>query len=88
MNNTHDVIDVIAILKEIMQKQLGKTPPADFEKLALSELNLDSLERLTLMVELENRLQVKIDAPWAYELNTVSDLVDALVKLTGDKPRV
>ena len=58
-----------------MQKKLDRIPPANFEKLTLSELNLDSLERLTLMVELENRLQVKIDATWAYELNTVDDLI-------------
>ena len=71
-NKSHDAM---IILREIMQKKLDRIPPANFEKLTLSELNLDSLERLTLMVELENRLQVKIDATWAYELNTVDDLI-------------
>ncbi|MEK6624351.1 MAG: acyl carrier protein [Bdellovibrionota bacterium] len=84
-NKSHDAM---IILREIMQKKLDRIPPANFEKLTLSELNLDSLERLTLMVELENRLQVKIDATWAYELNTVDDLIRAVVRLGGAESHV
>ena len=66
---------------------MDKVAPDNFETLTLSELNLDSLERLTLMVELENTLKVTIDATWAYDLRSVGDLAEALVKL-GDQTRV
>jgi acyl carrier protein len=63
--------DIRQAIAEVVKSELKIEPPVPTDQLAE---HLDSLQRLTLIVALEDRLRVKLDFD-ATEVRTLDDLV-------------
>ena len=50
----------------------------------VEDLELDSLKALTLAIEVENRLQIRLYPEVESEIDTVGDLVDVVGRLLAD----
>ena len=72
-------IDIIAKSKGI---------PADSITLAstFDELNIDSLDKINISFEVEETFSIEIPDEALGTLNTVSDMVDGVAKLTAARP--
>lgn len=64
-----------AAIGEVVQRELGWSGPLPEGDLAA---HLDSVQRLTLVVALEDRFQVCFDLDDEHQVRTVDDLVRAL----------
>ena len=70
-----DILDKVAeTVSETLSIELGELD----ESTSFDEYDADSLDRLEVLVALEDALGVEIDDDEASELKTVGDLVDAI----------
>jgi len=84
--NDHDVLAGIAA---VAREHLGYTGPLEPAMHLVEDLELDSIRRLTLAMEVENRFRVCLDEEDDLAVETVGDLVRAVsVKLAAaqDEP--
>ncbi len=75
-----EILDQIA---EIARQDLGWTGQVEPEMRLVEELELDSLGQLALAIEIENRFRICLDAEDEAALETVGDLVQAVVQKRG-----
>lgn len=90
-NNSMDVANVkyiLQVLRDIAEKNLdrgklldGKKLESEWTQLTLEQLALDSLEQMTLLVELENRLKIKIENALLFQGKTLQELAQHLSNL-------
>jgi|GEM_PF-6413986 len=90
-NNSKDMLgvnDILQVLRDIAEKNLergklldGKKLENEWTQLTLEQLALDSLEQMTLLVELENRLKIKIENALFFQGKTLLELAQYLSKL-------
>jgi acyl carrier protein len=79
--NDHDVLAGIAA---VAREHLGYTGPLEPGMHLVEDLELDSIRRLTLAMEVENRFRVCLDEEDDLAVETVGDLVRAVsVKLAA-----
>ena len=70
---THD--EILAGVREVIRRHLQVSAPVTAETHLSSDLQLDSLKQLTLVVELENHFRVRFDSGDEEGLETVGDVV-------------
>jgi acyl carrier protein len=75
--------EVLAAVQEIARTQLDWTEPLAPEMRLIEDLQLDSIRLLTLTVEIENRFRVRLDEHDDATIETVGDLVAAVVSKRG-----
>jgi acyl carrier protein len=71
---TEKVIDVLISVKHIPRDGLSL-------KNSLADLGFDSLDRLNLLFELENKFQISIPDEEARSIQNIGDIVDGVQKL-------
>lgn len=74
--------EIVFLIKDIVSSKFNKEIPDDFLEKNLASLELDSLELLTLVVELETTLQIKLEDEIFYKSPTVKDMVAAMSRQT------
>jgi acyl carrier protein len=75
-------------VREVIRDELRWEVPVAPSTNLVRDLQLDSLRQLTLVVELENRFQVRLDAGDEEELETLADVVRLIHRrLSENKPR-
>jgi acyl carrier protein len=67
--------EILAGIREVLAEHLGLVAPIELEDDLGHALALDSMQRLTLVVELESRFRVRLDPADDGALSRVSDLV-------------
>jgi acyl carrier protein len=70
--------DIVATIAGIARERLGWTGPLTAEMRLIEDLKLDSIHRLTLAVEIENRFRIALDEADEAALETVGDLAAAV----------
>ena len=76
--------EILDQIGEIARQELGWTGQVQPEMRLVEELELDSLGQLTLAVEIENRFRICLGAEDEAALETVGDLVKAVVRKRGN----
>jgi acyl carrier protein len=66
---------ILATIRELLRTQLGYTGPVEAESDLASDLGLDSVQLLSLVVELENTFRVVIEPDGEEPLVTVGEVV-------------
>lgn len=67
-------------IAQLLRDRLGVQRAVDAHSDLVCELQLDSMQRLTLVVELENTFEVCFDAEDEHELRSVDDLARAIAR--------
>lgn len=80
MKKSEVLAGIRAVAAEFLESPVQIEPNAKI----LDDLRLDSLDLLTLVVELENKFRICIDDADAAELRTISDLADYIAERTRD----
>lgn len=62
----------------VARRHLSLERPIDLETRLVDDLELDSIQLMTLAVEVENRFQVCLDPEADASIATIRDLVDAV----------
>jgi acyl carrier protein len=76
--------EILAAIAEVARAHLDWRGPVEPGMRLVEDLELDSLRRLTLAVEVENRFRIKLEPEDEAGLETVADLVAAVSrKLSG-----
>jgi acyl carrier protein len=76
--------EILAAIAEVARAHLDWRGPVEPGMRLVEDLELDSLRRLTLAVEVENRFRIKLEPEDEAGLETVADLVAAVLrKLSG-----
>ena len=73
--------ELLEAVREVIRDHLGRSQPVDLASDLVSDLALDSLDRLTLVVELETRFDVclvEADAEQDIDVVRVAELVARL----------
>jgi len=69
--------NIFDIIKNIIKKKFGKTVKMDT---VLSEIGIDSLDVLDLVVDAEEKFNIKIEDEELIRLKTIEDIVDLINK--------
>ncbi len=69
---------MLAGIADVARQHLGWTGPLEETMPLVETFELDSLRQLTLVIELENRFQVKLDEQDEESITTVGDLVKVI----------
>jgi acyl carrier protein len=77
--------DDLAALEAIARTKLGWQGQLTRETRLVEALALDSLKRLTLVIEVEDRFQVCLDEGDEAGIETVGDLLDIIERKRGNK---
>jgi acyl carrier protein len=85
MNDAVD--DDLAILADVARAKLNWHGPLARNMRLVETLALDSLRRLTLVVELEDRFRVCLDEQDEEAIETVGDLLDTIRRKRADPGR-
>ena len=76
------------ILRELVEEETGDPCPDLEPDMELrSNLNLDSMDLVSLLFRVENRLKIKLSSEQFAEVVTVGQMLDLLEQLTADSPR-
>jgi acyl carrier protein len=75
--------EILSGIEEVAHRHLGWSGRLEGRQRLVEDLGLDSLQALTLAVEVENRFAVCLDPERDAELVTVSDLVQAVRRAGG-----
>jgi len=67
--------EILAGIREVLAVHLGLVTPVSLEDDLGSALALDSMQRLTLVVELESRFRMRLEPGDESSLGRVADLV-------------
>lgn len=70
--------EILAVIADIAARQLDWHGVMSRDLPLLEALDLDSLRRLTLVVEIEDRFRIRLDDRDEESIATVGDLVDAI----------
>jgi acyl carrier protein len=81
-----DQDEILAGVAEVARKHLGWVGPLSAEMPLVEVLALDSIRQLTLILEIENRFRICLDAEDETALGTVGDLVAAIRRKRGAEP--
>ena len=68
-------LEILDGVREVIRDELRLSMPVTPSTNLIRDLQLDSLKQLTLVVELENRFQVRLDAGDEEGLETLEDVV-------------
>lgn len=72
--------DVLGVLESIASEKLGLSRALAPEERLVEDLELDSMRLLTLAIEVENRLEIRLDPLEEAEVMTVDDLVELVLR--------
>ncbi len=75
MSDTKSHDEIVMQVKEIVAEVLKKTPAEINEDDDFEHIGLDSLDRMTLVITLEDAIQISVPDEEAKTLKTVSDVV-------------
>ena len=80
--------DILDALAQIHRDKLDGDGDGEVrrDQRLIEDLRLDSLQLLTLAVEVEDRFRIEIDEEDEEMLETVGDLVDLVLRKTGGSP--
>lgn len=67
--------DTLAIVTDLARQRFGWTGVVDAETRLVEDLGLDSLKALEMIIEIENRFEIRIDESSESGIVTVADLV-------------
>ncbi len=70
--------EILAGIVAVARRHLSLDGPIGLDTRLAEDLELDSIQLLTLAVEVENRFQVCLDPEADASISTVRDLVDAV----------
>jgi acyl carrier protein len=76
--------DVLGVVRRVIRQDLECEVPVEEPSSILGDLQLDSLQRLTLAVELENHFEICFDLEDEQGLSTIGDLVDLIERQLGE----
>lgn len=74
----HDTDTILAGIRQVVQRRLKLERPIDPGTEIGADLQLDSIQQFTLIVELENHFQICFDPGDEQELATVQDLIELI----------
>jgi acyl carrier protein len=77
---------VFGVISEILSTELGREEPLGPETELLSDAALDSIELLTLTVEIENRFEIVLDDVDPVSDLRIGDLVGHVLRHLESKP--
>jgi acyl carrier protein len=78
--------ELASILLELLEDETGETYPDLDESADLRKgLNLDSLDMVSLILHVENRLKIEIDTEELNRAVTVGDLLDLLERNLAER---
>jgi acyl carrier protein len=78
---------VVALLREQLGEILELDPhELELEQDLIDDLDTDSLQRLELMTEVEDRLDVRLDARAWREARTLSELTELTLRELAESP--
>lgn len=78
--------EILAAVAAVARERLGHAGALDPRARLVEDLGFDSLKLLTLAAEVENRLQVALDAEDDAAIATIGDLVDRLERKLAARP--
>jgi acyl carrier protein len=70
--------EILAAVAEVAREHLGHSAPLEESQRLLEDLDLDSIRRLVLAAEVENRFRVTLAPADEARITTVGDLVGVL----------
>jgi len=76
--------DVLGVVRRVIRQDLECEVLVEEPSSILGDLQLDSLQRLTLAVELENHFEICFDLEDEQGLSTIGDLVDLIERQLGE----
>ena len=77
--------EVLTGIREVLATHLGLATPLSLDDDLAGALALDSLQRLTLVVELESRFRVRLEPGDEGALTRVGDLVRLIRRRAGEE---
>ena len=80
-------LQILEGVREVICRELGVDASIPPDADLVRDLELDSLKQLTLVVELENRFQVRLEAADGEGLETLQDLVRLIHRRLSEKTR-
>ena len=81
-------LEILEGVREVIRNELWLNMPVTPSTNLVRDLQLDSLKQLTLVVELENRFQVRLDAGDEEGLETLEDVVRLVQRRLAEKPHL
>lgn len=79
--------EIVALLRELLGDVLELDPQQlDVEQDLIDDLDTDSLQRLEVMTELEDRLDVRLDARAWREARTLTELTELTLRELAESP--
>ncbi len=75
--------DVMVGIADVARRHLEWTGALSRDLPLVETMELDSLRLLTLVVEIENRFRIKLDASDEERIQTVGDLIDTIRSKRG-----
>jgi acyl carrier protein len=80
---TMDRADILRDVRRVLEEHL-KIGDVDEATHLFRDLELDSIQQLTFVVELENHFKICFDEGDESGIQTIGDVVDAVAKRTGE----
>jgi acyl carrier protein len=80
---TIDRADILRDVRRVLEEHL-KIGDVDEATHLFRDLELDSIQQLTFVVELENHFKICFDEGDESGIQTIGDVVDAVAKRTGE----
>lgn len=80
-------IQILEGIRQVIRDELEVNVSVAPSTNLFRDLQLDSLKQLTLVVELENRFQVRLDGGDEKGVETIQDLVWLIHRRLSEKPR-
>lgn len=78
--------EMLAVLEDIARTKLDRHAPLARNVRLVEALALDSLRRLTLVVEVEDRFRIRLDDEDETGIETVGDLLDLIRRKRAEGP--
>ena len=77
--------EILELVQDVIREELRLESPVAATTNLVRDLELDSIKQLTLLVELENRFQVKLDAGDEEEIDSLEDVVQLVHRRLSEK---
>jgi acyl carrier protein len=78
--------EILATIAQVARETLRHEGPIEPGQRLVEDLELDSLQLLSLAVEVENRFRVRIEPPDEQRIRTIGDLVGIVAEKLGGLP--
>jgi acyl carrier protein len=72
-------------ITELARQRFGWAGVVSSETRLVEDLGLDSLKALEMIIEIENRFEIRIDETSGEEIVTVGDLVNVIERAAADR---